>query len=300
MNAVKAFSPLDVGTQLTATIAHSPGAVVEKTAKLVKNCLKGLNYIYGAPYAPRLSTFTARLVEGFDFLSLFDNLMYWTHDVTAKTIEKDCLLESFHRAILKHKLPSKQSDALSFSKDILNRLFENDYLDKKCCLQALKTALLEEGYTSAEADKIVSSVELKVKKTSIIDTITAVAFTIADVGSCLDIVKEWNIFNMASLAQTMGSQYRLLAFVVQIPLGPIAGAAASVGLTIVFIQCTADLIEKRDPKAFLNWLTKGLDLTAAVAGTVGYVNPPVLIPLAIVSKSLGLVCLFMKTPKPLF
>lgn len=243
-----------------------------------------------------------------EFYGSYKNLMYWVNLFSKESIDQKVLQESINSSLSALRpIKRKNSTQKKLAKQIFIEVIAKEaYHSKNEVIEAVKASLIKHGYTSSEAEQVVEHVIIQQKSDSLVKVFYMACFTLADLGSNILTLKNWNILDFSHLATVIGSQSRVSMFVIDLGMDTVLGVIASAGLVLAIGEASYRAIvntqkiyattisSKTTNKAHeelqdaLIDLTSGVvDLAATAAPLFFTLNPPTLIALALVSKGTG-------------
>lgn len=162
-----------------------------------------------------------------------------------------------------------------------------------------------------QIDKIVKQVAIQQKWRSVADYLSTACFTIVDAADNLTALKKWGLIEYSHIAAKIGSQSRVCFFVIN-QGGTALTSLASIGLFIAsgdavyrIYKCWIRYKEQTQGEekekaykelrgAFLDLCTYGTEFLAVTTPLLLAVNPPVVVGLALIAKTTGLICILIK------
>jgi hypothetical protein len=313
-----------IATQTTNKIAANPFAV-KKVVSIVIKIFEAVDVRNGQGGQQRLITDAMKgTIDQIEFYGTFKNIIFWINPFTKATIDQQALQTSLE-LLLSNEFEEKnvgKSARLVFE----GVMAQESYYSKDEVRERIKLSLNEKiKMDSEKVEKIVNQVIIKQQSRPIIQILTMASFTVAESLSNLMTLKRWGILDLSQIAAQIGGQSKVFLFVVNLGAATvlrgfvIAGQTLSVGQASYRIitnrmeyyrlkkvdqsdlEEKSESIEEKKEKSYkelrnsvLDLLSSGTELTAIVIPLVFAVNPPVLIALAIVTKSTGLFCILAR------
>ncbi len=137
-------------------------------------------------------------------------------------------------------------------------------------------------------------------------------FTVAELGSSVLVLKKWDMISLAQVSATIGSQSRVLTFVVNLGANTVLSSIATAGLIVYVGETSYQAMihgmqfysagEQRGKEQayqelchdLLNLIEGSTDLVALTAPLIFTLNPSVIVALALLSRGTGIVCFLIR------
>jgi hypothetical protein len=292
-----------VGTQAIHKLATNPSAT-KKILQLITKIFAAKDLYDGRDIQDRPVTDAMKgSVDIIEFYGSFKDVMFWINPFSKESLDQEVLLES-----LKSSLGADVGPVV-----FKNVMSKANFNSKQEVLKEIQVQTEVHTHSSKKAQEVAHKVILKQKERSITQVLSAVCFTVADIGSNVMCLKKWglDLAPLASIAAQMGNQSRVFLFVINLGADTVLKGVASVGLAVTFGDASyravvngykyyhasakeKDQVYKELKNALLDIAASGTDLAALAIPLVFTLNPPAVVALALIAKGTGIIVILLR------
>jgi hypothetical protein len=252
---------------------------------------------------------TTDLIE---FYGTFKNIMFWINPFSKESLDGKVLQSSIEKELFtpsSHPMSEEQKGVVqSIYEDVMEH---PEYYSKGEVRKVIVASLVSHNCATAEqAQSIANRIIVKQKSRSVIQLLSTACFTMADLGSNIMTLKEWNILNLShatAVAAQIGTQSPVFLFVFNLGVKTAVGTMASAGLFLntgkaSYLTIVSGIKSYRGEanaqqefrNALLDLFSSGTDLAATAVPLIFSLNPLTVVGFALVAKTTGLICILAR------
>lgn len=254
-------------------------------------------------------------VDLIGFYGSYKDIMFWMNLFSKDSLDQNKLEESIKDSLCaSHHLSVDAKGQQELAQIVFDEVMKKEvYHNKAEVIDVIQESLQMYGYETEAAKILAGRVTIQQKARSVNQLAYMACFTLLDLGGSAIALEKWHILELSHLAISIGNQFPVFKFVVNLGVGPIFGVTASAGLFLLtgeafyrvvvqgsklmqaqsLTQSERDLAYGELRKALLDFLSGGTDLVSAAAPLFFTLNPALVVSLAIVAKGTGLICILV-------
>lgn len=317
MNVVDSVSSsVNYGTTKVAQKVHQTArdpSAGKKFLQIIINSFKAMDLYAGEGVQKRPITEVMKgTTDLIEFYGTFKNIMFWINPFSKESLDGKVLQSSIEKELFTPISPLTSEEKNRVIQQIYQDvLLTQEYYSKGEVREVIVASLVSHNYATAEqAQLIANRIIVKQKSRPVIQLLSTACFTIADMGSNIITLKDWNLLNLSNattVAAQIGTQSPVFLFVFNLGVKTALGTVASVGLflntgkasylTIVsgMKYCRGDALAYKELKsALFDLASSGTDLAATAVPLVFSINPLSAVGFALVAKTTGLICILAR------
>jgi len=286
--------------KLANKLTHPVGS--RKLGKLILSSFSNLEYYTGNKYIP---AFTNTIKGGVDLIDFGSTAILGTlllNPLNARNLDYAELEKSLRDTLPENQKKSVASVMTAFKKEA------KDITHRQQAMSLLTDILVKQGiYTAAtDAETLLGRVTIQTKSRPVLKTINLALSLVCTLGSNLKSLDKFGILSLAQISTTLGAT-KVFGFVAHVALDTTLGIVSCAANVVLIAHTAWDMIDARhqlnkggaeeneDCHARIKngWWILAAEITdlASTALPMAFVtlNPPVVLGLGLIAKSVGLV-----------